>query len=310
MNDTHHSLKNILPSKRFGLTILGLFVGVIFVLVVMALVQRKKNQPLDTTPQQGLLTGQDAVENFQKLQKQDSDNDGVLDWEEALWGTNPLLADTDGDGISDFDEIEEVKVAINAANTESDAEIGEGQENSSEELTKIDLISRDLYSTIAVLDQQGALEENEDQVTELFQESIVRAFDYDLFSIGDIILTSQSAETVSQYLSDMKDITGMYLLDENDFIFIANDSTKTTKSEEAFAVLDKYEEFLKSLLEVSVPVEYQKDHLNIVNSVAALRFALETILYSDQDPMTGLSALLQLEDIINFYVTAVSKFSL
>ena len=36
---------------------------------------------------------------------QDSDGDGLWDTEEATYGTDPLLADTDGDGYSDFDEI-------------------------------------------------------------------------------------------------------------------------------------------------------------------------------------------------------------
>ena len=35
----------------------------------------------------------------------DSDNDGVYDWEEALFGTDPHNPDTDGDGISDSEEI-------------------------------------------------------------------------------------------------------------------------------------------------------------------------------------------------------------
>ena len=35
----------------------------------------------------------------------DSDSDGLTDAEEAIYGTNPLVADTDGDGLSDYDEV-------------------------------------------------------------------------------------------------------------------------------------------------------------------------------------------------------------
>ncbi len=35
----------------------------------------------------------------------DSDGDGLMDWEELLWGTDPFNPDTDGDGTSDYDEI-------------------------------------------------------------------------------------------------------------------------------------------------------------------------------------------------------------
>ena len=39
---------------------------------------------------------------------QDSDGDGLWDAEEATYGTDPRLADTDGDGYSDFDEINQL----------------------------------------------------------------------------------------------------------------------------------------------------------------------------------------------------------
>ncbi|MGB0419512.1 MAG: hypothetical protein ACPGF8_07985, partial [Opitutales bacterium] len=39
---------------------------------------------------------------------QDSDGDGLWDAEEAALGTDPLLTDTDGDGYSDFDEINHI----------------------------------------------------------------------------------------------------------------------------------------------------------------------------------------------------------
>ena len=35
----------------------------------------------------------------------DADSDGLLDWEEALWGTNPKLADSDHDGTPDGEEV-------------------------------------------------------------------------------------------------------------------------------------------------------------------------------------------------------------
>ena len=35
----------------------------------------------------------------------DSDRDGLKDWEEALWGTDPKNPDTDGDGTNDGDEV-------------------------------------------------------------------------------------------------------------------------------------------------------------------------------------------------------------
>ena len=37
----------------------------------------------------------------------DSDNDGLKDWEEKLWGTDPNNPDTDGDGVKDGEELKQ-----------------------------------------------------------------------------------------------------------------------------------------------------------------------------------------------------------
>jgi len=39
--------------------------------------------------------------------EKDTDGDGLKDWEEVLWKTNPEKIDTDGDGTNDFAEIQE-----------------------------------------------------------------------------------------------------------------------------------------------------------------------------------------------------------
>src|SRR3990167_7988543 len=40
-----------------------------------------------------------------KILSSDSDNDGLKDWEELLWKTDPRNPDTDGDGTTDNEEI-------------------------------------------------------------------------------------------------------------------------------------------------------------------------------------------------------------
>jgi hypothetical protein len=61
--------------------------------------------------QQGNLPGVLSDTNVLKqalvseLTQKDTDGDGLLDWEENLWGTDPESTDTDGDGTSDGDEV-------------------------------------------------------------------------------------------------------------------------------------------------------------------------------------------------------------
>jgi len=57
----------------------------------------------------------------------DSDTDGLSDSEELIYGTNPLLMDTDGDGVSDYEEIKIYN--SNPLNTDSDGDgFSDGEE--------------------------------------------------------------------------------------------------------------------------------------------------------------------------------------
>ena len=52
------------------------------------------------------ILGADSSNLILVLQSQDTDGDGLSDYDEIyIYGTSPYLEDTDGDGISDYDEI-------------------------------------------------------------------------------------------------------------------------------------------------------------------------------------------------------------
>lgn len=291
------SIQEYLPEKNFFITIGGLVVAITIVLLVMAGIKYKNNKPQQeeaARSQNRLVTNEQALQNLQILERLDSDGDGLYDWEEALWGTNPLLADTDGDGVSDFDEVQQVK-------REYDLE-----ENITpqEELTEIDLISRDLYSTIAVLDQQGKLGESAGQIENLFQQSVIASLPLQATSLSEVILVPQSNESKSAYARSLDSILGAYGLREEDFLFIMNSASSSTKSDESLGVIDKYMQFQSELGQMEVPVDIQNEHIEFLNSIKNLHQAMESMLYSDQNPLEGFSATIQSGNLLlNFDTT-------
>ncbi|MDD2710647.1 MAG: chitobiase/beta-hexosaminidase C-terminal domain-containing protein [Verrucomicrobiae bacterium] len=66
----------------------------------------------------------------------DSDHDGLMDWEEFIYGTDPLNPDTNGDGFSD----DVILLGINPANLDAD---GDGMLNASELLVGTDPFKAD-----------------------------------------------------------------------------------------------------------------------------------------------------------------------
>jgi hypothetical protein len=59
--------------------------------------------PTPVTPGSATATGQQGMNPDDKT---DTDGDGLTDYQEVnVWQTNPLVADTDGDGLADGDEV-------------------------------------------------------------------------------------------------------------------------------------------------------------------------------------------------------------
>jgi len=87
-----------LPSRRF--------IGIVSVIVLTVagyfLYIRTHHTIPDTTP-----TPENTITNVPEGYDQyaDDDNDGLANWEEAMWGTNTNAIDTDGDGTADSVEL-------------------------------------------------------------------------------------------------------------------------------------------------------------------------------------------------------------
>src|SRR3989344_1932573 len=108
--------------------------------------------------QEGLAYGNETLESFVN---KDTDGDGILDWEENLWGTDPLKKDTNDDGTGDDVEVAKMKAAQGmSVNGKINLDV-----ESSETLTETDKFSRELFSTIATLSQAGEI--NQETVEKL-----------------------------------------------------------------------------------------------------------------------------------------------
>ena len=91
-------ISSYLPSKKFAVVVLAAllaFGGLFF----FSENRMAKEGAATFQKKERFISGM-----FQDGRK-DSDNDGLKDWEEALWKTDPRNPDTDGDGTKDGDEI-------------------------------------------------------------------------------------------------------------------------------------------------------------------------------------------------------------
>jgi len=129
---------------------LVLIVGAAIIAVFAAVVVYAFNTMQGTPTQQPLTrvaTTPSPSPVAEAYYEQDSDNDGLADWEELLWSTDQALADTDGDGVSDG---EEVAVGTNPLDPTPPEEFEESESGDTLSAprpdTSTDIIGKELFS--------------------------------------------------------------------------------------------------------------------------------------------------------------------
>ncbi len=91
-----------IPNKKISLVIL--FTAIVVVITILSSSQKNRVAQSDAIviPSSVSISMSQNISNVTLL---DSDGDGLLDWEEDLWGTDKYNPDTDGDGTSDGAEV-------------------------------------------------------------------------------------------------------------------------------------------------------------------------------------------------------------
>lgn len=132
-------IRPYLPSKKI-LLLLGGCVLVVGTIIFISNFDRVKT--LVAVKQAKKELGTSTVNEFIS---QDTDGDTIPDWEEPLWGTDPNNADTNGDGITDGDEIKKKK---NTLQTDQETPTT---------YNETELLSQELFTIINSLSASGTL---------------------------------------------------------------------------------------------------------------------------------------------------------
>lgn len=168
--------KKYLPSKKFSIS-LGIAILIILIAVIINY-SRESNYKVGN----GLTVENSLSSALTDANSIDTDKDGLPDWQETLYGTDPKKADTDGDGTNDGDEIKAGRDPLKAntapagqkPNDYIDAKIIAKDKQTEDEYAKLsttDKMARDLVSNI-LASQPTSGSMTEDQINYLVQNAI------------------------------------------------------------------------------------------------------------------------------------------
>ncbi len=224
------------------------------------------------------------------LINQDTDGDGILDWQESLYGLDLNKKETTP-GIPDSEAINKLKIT-ESNSTKKTSESSPIVEN----LSKTDQFSRELFATIAAASQNGTVDQATiDQLGASLAEKIKNPVVRKVYSISDMkIVNDDSLQAFINYNNALNEIyvkypTGNYtiievlqkfMIDENNV-----DASVLVKLD---PIIKQINQVITTMVKTSVPQSISSLHLNMINSQERLVENLIDIKLYDDDAIVAL----------------------
>jgi len=225
----------------------------------------------------------------------DSDNDGLKDWEEVLWQTDPHNADTDGDGTNDGEEVRQERDPSIKGPADST--------HSADKSNTTDKIAEDLVNTYLQDKNNISTDKSAVLANELLKNTYNRT-KITVYTEKDLTLTSNSIESYKKYGNDLAQAFAGFNTPENSELVIfakALQNSDVSELSKLDPVIKSYKEFLSSMISVPTPKDASTLHLNMVNSLNQVIKGTEGMRLLFTDPAIALSAISTFKtDLDNF----------
>ena len=276
-------MNKYLPSKTF-MKFFGVIIGVALLIWLISLIF-SRSESYENKNRRDIISEADA-----SVYSIDTDSDGVFDWEEGLWGTDSRKADSNGDGVSDRDDIDARKRKIQAENNIEESELNE------KDLTQTELFARQFIATASLVDQSGGLSpEALVGFSDSLKKSIEGSTINDPFTLMNIRLRNVSAET---YKTSLKSVFDIYLkANITELETIYQYSQGSAKAEQELKRLTTlYTDMSNKFMQMEVPHNAAGPHLGLVNNTAKITIALLHIQQLKTDPLLSMLGLRQYSD--------------
>lgn len=263
-------MNKYLPSKKFlkiiGIAVLGggllIFLGFLFSRDTEFF--KKENTSIGVT-----------AENFDFFEK-DSDGDGLFDWEEALWKTDPNKKDTDGDGVDDKKFVENSRQELDL-----DTSYVSDPENQTE------LLAKQFFVTAVSLEQSGGFDqESIENISYSINQSVGNFNIKEKYNLSDIKMSQVSASNYYNEMSRAFSSLNNLSTSELEVIGRVLNSPEDPETISSLSnIITAYSNLEKDLLLVNVPYTISGTHLSTINNINKISLILSEIKNIENDPL-------------------------
>lgn len=270
----------------------------------------------NTGEQDGLAYSNTTVAD---LINKDTDQDGIPDWQESLYGLDPTKKETTP-GIPDGTAISKLRVEQKTnTGTTSGGNASVGAEP--EKLTETEKFSRELFATVAAGTQNGVMDQATIEalgasLTDRLQNTSPRK----VFSIFDIkTVNDNSVQAFKNYSDALNNILKTYtinytVLDVLQKFAVDENTVDVSILAKLDPIITQTNKIISGMVKISVPQSISALHLNVLNSLERLAENLSDIRLYESDPILSLGGISKyqenataLESDVNNLVNAINQ---
>lgn len=274
------------------LWVVGSVVSVLFIVAVSYAYYGDRgaaHQALGTQATSGQLA---VAGNATHVAETDTDGDGVPDWEESLWGTDPNKADTDGDGTPDTrgsstaTNWRDVSATVLASTTETTG--GNVTTVATQEL---------LGTYMSRVAQQNSATLSPEEQAQLVEDAIRKSatnFAPPTLSATDLTVVPSSPAAGKKYSIAMTVILSDLLSGAAHDYELMRDLTTEQKTDAVSGLkrsVDHYGQIIERMRSVTVPQDALINHADMVTALMGYSYMIESIGNMDRDPVKAAAAL-------------------
>lgn len=245
-------------------------------------------------------------ESVGELINKDTDKDGVFDWEESLWGTDPSKKDTDGDGVLDNTEIAQLKTDTENQNTTST--------NKNTPQTETEKFSDEFLTTVAALNQSGSLDaDTAEKIGASLAENIQKPTQNKIYKLSDLkIINNNSKEIIQKYKETRDGIYKKYYSDQTALSVLQefiNDEENTAILLKFDAVANQHKKIIAELVKMQTPESLAATHLALINVSQGMLENVIDFKTLETDPIKAMGAITQYEQNFSTLLELVGQLT-
>ncbi|MEX0931496.1 MAG: hypothetical protein WDZ88_01975 [Candidatus Paceibacterota bacterium] len=252
------------------------------------------------------------------LVSQDSDSDGLADWEEVVWGTDAQNPDTDGDGTLDGEEVllgrDPRKPAPNDR-IDLEAENRKQQQIQADaNISETDKLAQDVFTEYLALKNSGTAVTDEEIVsqiaTHIKNSSAPTGEPYTQNDVQSISTNTQTlrvyAETMGTLLSVNSPKTGG---SEIELLQRALNGGGQREIDGIIEISRLYGAIADGAREVSVPSDLVDTHIALVTNLTAMEQVIFDLSFALKDPLRAVNATSVYVKVLDNVTASLNKIS-